>query len=82
MYTQHLKVMQKIKGQRKYYLVSQVESYLKNKNSSNNPKNLGANTQAEIIKKFPNYFELTHSVKKKDLISSFVFLAWTLYIMF
>jgi len=44
MYTQHLKVMQKIKGQRKYYLVSQVESYLKNKNSSNNPKNLGANT--------------------------------------
>ncbi len=54
------------KGESEYCLVSQIGSYLKNKNSSYNPKNLGANTWGEIIKRFPNYFELTHSDKRKS----------------
>lgn len=54
------------KGESEYCLVSQVGSYLKNKNSSYNPKNIGANTWGDIIKRFPDYFELTHSDKKKS----------------
>jgi len=54
------------KGESEYCLVSQIGSYLKNKNSSYNPKNLGANTWGEIIKKFPSYFELTHSDARKS----------------
>lgn len=47
-------------------LVSQMGSYLKNKNSSYNPKNLGATTWGEIIKKFPSHFELSHLDKEKS----------------
>jgi len=47
-------------------LVSQMGSYLKNKNSSYNPKNLGATTWGEIIKKFPSHFEVSHLDKEKS----------------
>ncbi len=49
-----------------YSLVSQMGNYLKNKNSSYNPKNLGATTWGNIIKKFPNYFEWSHLDKEKS----------------
>lgn len=49
-----------------YSLVSQIGGYLKNKNSPYNPKNFGATTWGEIIKKYPDYFEVTHSDKRKS----------------
>lgn len=58
--------IEKTKKDDDYSLVSQMGSYLKNKNSSYNPKNLGASTWGEIIKKYPDYFEWTHSDKGKS----------------
>ena len=58
--------IQKTKKEDDYSLVSKIGSYLKNKNSSYNPKSLGASTWGEIIKKFPNYFELSHLDKEKS----------------
>lgn len=58
--------IKKTKKDDDYSLVSQMGSYLKNKNSSYNPKNLGVTTWGEIIKKYPNYFELSHLDKGKS----------------
>ena len=54
------------KDEKDYCLVSQIGIYLKNKNSSNNPKNFGANTWGDIFKKYPNSFKLDHLDKNKS----------------
>lgn len=54
------------KGEKDYGLVSQIGTYLKNKNSSNNPKNFGANTWGDIFKKYPNNFKVDHSDKNRS----------------
>lgn len=54
------------KEDKDYCLVSQIGTYLKNKNSSNNPKNFGANTWGDLIKKYPNDFKLSHLDKVKS----------------
>lgn len=54
------------KGEKDYCLVSQIGTYLKNKNSSNNPKNFGANTWGDIFKKYPNNFKLDHLDKNRS----------------
>lgn len=61
------------KDEKDYCLVSQIGTYLKNKNSSNNPKNFGANTWGDIIKKYPDIFKWDHlDEKKSKLIVSFI----------
>ncbi|AQW85003.1 putative LabA/NYN domain protein [Campylobacter pinnipediorum subsp. pinnipediorum] len=50
-----------------YSLVSKVGMYLKNKNSSYNPKNFGARTWGNIIKKFPDEFEICYLNKEKSM---------------
>lgn len=56
-----------------YSFVSQMGSYLKNKNSSYNPKNFGASNWSELIRKFPNYFELSYlNGEKSALIVKYI----------
>ena len=54
------------KDEKDYCLVSQIGTYLKNKNSSNNPKNFGANTWGDIFKRYPNNFKLDHLDKNRS----------------
>lgn len=54
------------RADKSYCLVSQIGSYLKNKNSSYNPKNFGANTWGDIIKKYPDNFKLSHLDRDKS----------------
>uniref|UniRef100_UPI0040482559 NYN domain-containing protein n=1 Tax=Aliarcobacter sp. TaxID=2321116 RepID=UPI0040482559 len=54
------------KDEKDFCLVSEIGTYLKNKNSSNNPKNFGANTWGDIIKKYPDIFNSDHLDKNKS----------------
>lgn len=49
-----------------YCLVSQIGSYLKNKDSSYNAKNFGSNSWGSILKKYPEHFYLGHLDKEKS----------------
>jgi uncharacterized LabA/DUF88 family protein len=54
------------KDENGFAYVAQIGSYLKNKNSSCNAKNYGANTWGDIIKKYTEYFEIDYGDKKKS----------------
>ncbi len=49
-----------------FSLVSQIGSYLKNKNSSYHAKNFGKNTWGEIFKMYPKDFEIDYKDTKKS----------------
>lgn len=55
-----------IKGDTDYVFISQIGSYLKNKEASLIAKNYGGNTWGDIFKKFPNIFEVSHLDDKKS----------------
>jgi hypothetical protein len=55
-----------LKGDNEYALISQVGSYLKNKEASLIAKNYGGNTWGDIFKKFPNIFEVSHLDNRKS----------------
>lgn len=50
-----------------YALISQVGSYLKNKESSLIAKNFGGHTWGDIFKKLPQSFEVSHLDNKKSI---------------
>lgn len=54
------------KGEDEYALVSQIGSYLKNKNSSYNAKNFGANRWGDIVKDHLDAFEISYKDNKKS----------------
>lgn len=54
------------KGDNDYTLISQVGSYLKNKEASLIAKNYGGNTWGDIFKKFPIIFEVSHLDNRKS----------------
>lgn len=49
-----------------YSLVSQIGSYLINKNSSYNAKNYGSNTWGDIFKRYTQHFEIDYKDPKKS----------------
>ena len=49
-----------------FSLVSQIGSYLKNKNSSYHAKNFGKNTWGDIFKMYPKDFEIDYKDTKKS----------------
>jgi len=54
------------KGDNDYVLISQIGTYLKNKEASLIAKNYGGNTWGDILKKFPNIFEVSHLDNRKS----------------
>lgn len=55
------------RGDNDYALISQVGSYLKNKESSLIAKNFGGRTWGDIFKKYPKIFELSHLNNQKSV---------------
>lgn len=52
-----------------YALISQIGLYLKNKSATLNAKNYGANTWGEILKKYPDVFEIFYLDERKSKIA-------------
>lgn len=55
------------KGDNEYALISQVGSYLKNKEASLIAKNYGGKTWGDVFKKLPQFFEISHLDNKKSI---------------
>ncbi len=60
--------IEKTKSDNGYALISQVGSYLGRKNASYNAKNYGANTWGDILKEYPEYFEIDYQDLRKSTI--------------